>query len=144
MKRFIYIITGVVVLSVASYCIKAEEKKVEIFFLNEGFRLSDSDLETAKKKALKGDAESAFQIYKHYALGKFDNVSSFVWLEIAANHGHASAQYNLGYTYMNVSIFKNLRLARFWLKEAEKNGRTNATRLLKKLEELESNQIEQK
>ena len=144
MKRFIYIITGVVVLSVASYCIKAEEQKVEKFQLNESYRLSDSDLETAKKKALEGDAEAAYRVHLHYKLGKYDTVSSFVWLEIAANHGHASAQYSLGYIYMKVSIFKNLRLARFWLKEAEKNGRTTATRLLKMLEESESKKDENK
>jgi TPR repeat protein len=65
-------------------------------------------------------------------------------LEIAANHGHAAAQYNLGYLYTKVSFLKNLRLARFWLKEAEKNGSTSATRLLKKLEESESKKDEKK
>ncbi len=43
---------------------------------------------------------------------------------------------------MHVDFLKNIRLARFWLKEAEKNGLTDATELLKELEESESNQID--
>jgi TPR repeat protein len=138
MKRLIYTITGIIVLLVAASCTQAEDQQVKKVGLNDSLRLSDSDLEAAKKKALEGDAESAFQIYSHYALGKFDTVSSFVWLEIAANHGKANAQFNLGYLYTKVSFLKNLRLARFWLKEAEKNGSTSAPRLLKMLEESES------
>ncbi len=144
MKRLIYIITGIVVLSVAASSIKAEEQQVKSIMGNDSFLLSDSDLETAKKKALEGDAESAFQIYLHYALGKFDEVSSFVWLQIAANKGLARAQNNLGCIYMDEGIFKNLRLAKFWLKEAEKNGSPMATRWLKKLEESESKKDEKK
>ncbi len=144
MKRFAYIIIGIVLILVEASCIQAEEQQVKTVGLNDSLRLSDPDLETAKKKALEGDAESAFQVYLHYALGKFDEVSSFVWLQIAANRGLARAQNNLGCIYMDEGIFKNLRLARFWLKEAEKNGSTMATRWLKKLEEIEPNQIEQK
>ena len=138
MKRFPYIIIVVVIFSVAASCIKAEEQKVGKIIGNESSRLSDSDLEAAKNKALEGDAESAFRVYVHYALGKFDKVSSFVWLQIAANKGHNRAQNNLGCIYMEEGIFKNLRLSRFWLKEAEKNGSKYATGWLKKLEELES------
>ncbi len=138
MKRLVYIIIGAIILSVPTSSISDEEQQVKSIIGNESLLLSDSDLESAKKKALEGDAESAFRVYVHYALGKFDKVSSFVWLQIAANKGHNRAQNNLGCIYMEEGIFKNLRLSRFWLKEAEKNGSKYATGWLKKLEELES------
>ncbi len=95
MKRFPYIIIVIVIFSIAASSIKAEEQQVKSIMGNDSFLLSDFDLETAKKKALEGDAESAYRIHLHYKLGKFDTVSSFGWLQIAANHNHASAQYSL-------------------------------------------------
>ena len=71
-------------------------------------------------------------------------MSAFPWLQIAANKGNVIAQYNLWFEYIHVASFKNLCLARFWLKEAEKNGFTEATGLLEELEESESNKIDKK
>ena len=109
MKRFPYIIIVIVIFSIAASSIKAEEQQVKSIMGNDSFLLSDFDLETAKKKALEGDAESAYRIHLHYKLGKFDTVSSFGWLQIAANHNHASAQYSLGYIYMKVSRAASLK-----------------------------------
>jgi len=99
-------------------------------------------LPSTKKKAVEGDAESAYQVYLHYSFGKFDSICAFGWLQIAANMGCAKAQYTLGSTYMDVNLFKNIRLARYWLKEAEKNGLIKATERLEELGKSESSQIE--
>ena len=138
MKRFICIIIGIAILSGMTSCTKIANHKEEYLLPPTHFQLSDSDLKTAEKKALEGDVKSAFKIYQHYSFGKFDSISSFPWLQIAANGGHVVAQYNLGYIYMNSGLFKNIYLARFWLEEAKKNGSTEATGLLKELERAES------
>ena len=141
MKLLVYIIIGVALLSGATSCSTQNERKVKYAMPWMSFILSDSDLKVAKEKALKGDAESAFQVYQHYSGGKFDTISAFSWLNIAANEGNVIAQYNLGFIYMHSDIFKNIQLARFWLKEAEKNGEKEATGLLEELEESESKKI---
>ncbi len=144
MKRLAYIIIGIVILLVAASFAATVGQETDSISFNANYIISDSDLPLMKKKALDGDAESAFQIYLHYSLGKFDSICAFGWLQIAANQGHAKAQYNLGSTYMEVALFKNMELAKFWLKKAEKNGEKWATERLVELEEIELNQKEKK
>ena len=142
MKRFIYIIIGIVALSAIASRTVAEDQKVKYSSPWMSYILSDSDLKIAKGKALKGDAEAAFQVYQHYSDGKFDSIAACPWIQIAANKGHVTAQYNLGYLYMHWDIIENKQLARFWLKEAEKNGLSEATELLKELEGPELDRID--
>ncbi len=135
---------AIALISFAVSSVTTAGQETELRSLNTGYVLSDSDLRLMKNKAFEGDAGSAFQIYLHYSLGKYDSICAFGWLQIAANKGHAVAQYNLGSTYMDVALFKNIKLAVFWLKEAEKNGEEMATERLKELEESESNKIDKK
>ena len=131
MKRLVYIIIGVALLSGATSCVMKKEQKVKYISPWMSFILSDQNLKLAKEKALKGDAKSAYLVYQHYSFGEFDEISAFPWIQIAANEGNVIAQYNLAFIYMHWAIFKNIHIARFWLKEAEKNGLTEATELLR-------------
>lgn len=63
-----------------------------------------ASLEKLKNKALSGDVDSQYKLGHMFFLGKKkDSLNSFLeaekWLQIASNHGHRSAQYELGMLY---------------------------------------------
>jgi len=131
MKNILYNILGVFLVLSITACYMVGDNKMKPISGASSFYLSDADFNSTKEKALSGNAKAAFQIYKHYAMGKGDIISSFPWLQIAANGKDVDAQYTLGYTYAYVNLFKNIPLARFWLNEALKNGSIRAKELLR-------------
>ncbi len=136
MKRLICTIIGIFLFLVAPPCFTARGQDAEWISPSATFYLSDSELELAKTRALEGDAESALRISEYYGMVKGDYISELPWLEIAAINGNVLAQYNLGQTYLHSHLFKNVRLARFWFKEAEKNGSTEAKMRLEEMKEV--------
>ena len=135
-------IFGIVLFVIACSCIATEPQKKKFKFDPEAsfaFYLSDSDLDAAKNNAIYGDAEAALKVALYYETVKFDTMSGLSWMNIAANHGNVTAQLNMANLYLYDGRLKNLKLAVFWLKEAEKNGSTEAIKLLKEIEKSETN-----
>jgi TPR repeat protein len=112
-------------------CLAAEDDEASPVSGASYFNLSDAELSSLKEKALAGDVKAAYRIYQYYEIGMGgDTVSAFSWLHIAANGNDAIAQYTMGYICIYSNVFKNISLARFWLKEASNNGDVKARRLL--------------
>src|ERR1700756_2465255 len=65
-------------------------------------RADDSDLETVRKAAERGDAEAQIALAKAYFNGNGapkDENQAFEWVRKAAEQGHPKAQYDLGVFY---------------------------------------------
>ena len=63
--------------------------------MNQALKLSDEDVEVYEEKAVRGDPEAAFRLYRHYEIGIRDYVMAEKWLRIAAFLGHEIAKFNL-------------------------------------------------
>ena len=63
-----------------------------------------------------------------------DNAEALKWYRKAAEQGHASAQYNLGYMYeYGIGVAKDLHEARKWYQKAAAQGNGYAKSALKYL-----------
>lgn len=136
MKNIYFTILVILLTVNATACFAGGDNEMKPITGASSFFLNKSDLKMLKEKALKGDAKAAYRVYQHYALGKGDIISSFPWLQIAANGKDVSAQYVMGYTFIYVDVFKNIPLARYWLNEASRNGSIEAKKLLKEIDDL--------
>ena len=136
MKNISCIVLWIFLTLGATVCFSSGEVEMTPISGASNFYLNDVDLNSLKEKALSGNAKAALQVYQHYAMGKGDIISSFPWLQIAANRNDVDAQYIMGYTCVHVDLFKNIPLAKFWLNEASRNGSIRAKELLKE-EKLE-------
>jgi len=73
------------------------------------------------------DAKAAFRLYQYYTFSLRDEEKIEYYLNIAANKGNVTAQYNLAYIYMEKD---NLENAYKWAILAQKNGAKYAGGLL--------------
>lgn len=92
---------------------------------NEVFWLSEEERTKCIQQAEKGDAEAAFRLNNYYLFIKDDFKQAFKWLKVAAEHGHVTAQYNLGFEYLYVPSnlgIKNKEKALFWFNKAALQG----------------------
>ena len=84
--------------------------------------LSIDDENALLKHAENGDGESAFRLYQCYAFSKLDKKKSMKWLEISANNGVPSAQFNLA---VELLFHEDFEGAKYWAKKAELNEKGN-------------------
>ncbi len=98
--------------------------------------LTPEEQAAAVAKAEAGDAGAAFRLSRYYNFVHQDRVQTRKWRKLAAEGGHASAQYDLAVTlYMEG---EQLAQATHWAAEARKNGDKDAARLLHEIEALQS------
>lgn len=96
------------------------------------YYLTPEEQATLALKAEAGDAEAAFRLSKYHSFVRLDHQQELRWLRLAAEGGHASAQYNLAADlYMDGN---DLAEAAHWASESQKNGKANAGRLLQEIE----------
>eukprot|EP00438_Fugacium_kawagutii_P035532 Skav214488 [mRNA] locus=scaffold1011:72018:73691:- [translate_table: standard] len=86
------------------------------YFLGKGLGDGSEALDLLHRAATQGHTEAAFELAM--ALGG-QNVSSISWFRVAANKGHAAAQYNLGVALKNSGAVDE---ADYWFKKAAANG----------------------
>jgi TPR repeat protein len=98
--------------------------------------LTPEEQTTLAAKAEAGDAEAAFRLSRYRNFVHQDRTQTRRWRKLAAEGGHAPAQYELAVDlYMNG---KDLEQAARWAAEARKNGDADAGRLLREIEALQS------
>lgn len=105
----------------------------------QSFNLTLDEREQLEREAKAGDAEAALRLSQYYGFAKTDLEREVLWLRKAAELGSASAQYNLAYTLIYVTEYKNLSEARKWLDRAKQSaaaeGKTELQRQIQGLEE---------
>ena len=71
--------------------------------MNEGFRLTDSQLADALYAIRDGDPRAAHRLFGHYAMweGRLDGLG---WLIVGADLGDASCAYDVGIAYENLGL----------------------------------------
>jgi TPR repeat protein len=144
MQRFNFLIFGIILIASTNSCKATEPQNKKFVYDPESsfsFYLSDSDLDSAKKKAIQGDAEAAIKVAVYYETVKLDTMSGLAWMNISANHGNVIAQLNMAKLYLYDGRLKNVKLAIFWLKEAKQNGSTEAKKILEEIEKTEGKQL---
>lgn len=77
------------------------------------------------------DGDAAFRLYQYYTFSTEDKLQRRRWLEVAANAGNSTAQYNLAHGLLEN---KNFTEARKWALAAQKNGDESAKNLLAEIE----------
>lgn len=98
--------------------------------------LSASDDFTLEMRASKGDVKAQYQIGMRWVTSNdcSDVVKGVRYLEAAARHGYAQAQYALGVIYHKGSpscgIYRNTDLSRQYMQQASRNGNAKAKRFL--------------
>jgi len=98
------------------------------------FWLSPEDQEHLSHLGRNGDANAAFRMAQFNTFVQQDADQRLLWLELAAEGGHAVAQYNLAYDLANGKS-RDLTKAIYWATESLKNGNTAAANLLEELGE---------
>lgn len=68
--------------------------------MNQGYVLTLAEQERLAKKAEAGDASAAFVLAEHFSVGTGDYEQYRKWLRRAADLGHPTAEYSLGYALM--------------------------------------------
>ena len=99
----------------------------------QGAIISREQFPKLEKEALLGVPESAFRLSLFFESVRLDMKEALYWLTIAAENGHAVAQYNLAVFLLEDRDTRSRQRARFWLKQASKQGHTKATELLKEV-----------
>lgn len=111
-------------------CAVAQDKPMAV---DEGFSLSTKALDETQLKAANGDTEAAFRLSLHYSSGT--NASpekARFWRQIAAENGHAIAQYNIWFLDQENSDVVLRERALFWLRKSAASGFEDAKKQLSK------------
>ena len=95
------------------------------------YGLSVDAVNQLSTKANDGDGNAAFRLYQYYTFSTEDKLQRRRWLEVAANAGNSTAQYNLAHGLLEN---KNFAEARKWALAAQKNGDESAKNLLAEIE----------
>ncbi|WP_312530889.1 hypothetical protein [Comamonas sp.] len=97
-------------------------------------RMSETELLRQKRLAQGGDKRAAFNVYQHLRSVENDDAQARDWLILAADLGHAPAQYNLA----QIGIYEqDSASALYWAKRARASGYAHAAELVQSLENPE-------
>lgn len=111
-------------------CAAAQDRPIAV---DEGFSLSTDTREEMRIQAAKGDAEAAFRLSLHYSSGSGASAEEArFWRQIAAENGHAVAQYNIWFLDQKSSDVVLRERAHFWLRKSAASGFEDAKRQLSK------------
>lgn len=81
-----------------------------------------------------GNPDLQYMLAEGY-LRSQDYVTAVKWFRIAAENGHPKAKYQLGRCYeKGLGVARNIAEAKYWYREAEKQGDSEATAALRRLE----------
>ena len=78
------------------------------------FYLQPDEVNTLSHQAKRGDGEAGFRLFMYYKFSNYDEEKSSQWLKIAANNGHATAQYRL---YVDLQEQGETKKANEWLQK---------------------------
>ncbi len=139
-RYFTYIAFGLGLVMTTSPGHAKEPDAVSVRSVSSGdtFILDDKTLKDLKRKADHGDSDAAYKVSLHYDFSsRFD--LAFEWLYLAASQNNPLGQLGMATINESEGPYKNIPLAKFWLREAEKNNATKeeAERRLRLLEEQE-------
>lgn len=86
--------------------------------------LSDKQREETYFKADRGDRDAAFLLFEYYTFYRGDKYAASIWVEKAANYGHATAAYVCGTMYGDGHPLYGVDLAKseYWLAIAKERG----------------------
>jgi TPR repeat protein len=113
---------------------KTEDKGKEVVKTpGDSYSLSTEDMKKLSDKAEAGDADAGFRLWQYYAFYAGNSEKALYWEKKAAEHGHVTAQYNLGMRFLVDPVLKDKNQALYWLGKAAEYGDIDAK---KKLEEL--------
>lgn len=94
-------------------------------------RMSEAELLRQKRLAQGGDKRAAFNVYQHLRSVENDDAQARDWLILAADLGHASAQFNLA----QIGIYEHdSASALYWAQRARASGYPHAAELVESLE----------
>ena len=111
-------------------CATESDKPIAV---DEGFSLSVKDINLKKVEAAKGNAEAAFRLSLHYSSGiNASAEEARFWRQVAAENGHAVAQYSIWFfDHESQDAFSRER-AVFWLRKSAASGFEDAKKQLHK------------
>ena len=97
--------------------------------------IAEADRPHMEDSALRGDATSAFKLYRYdYFRGRTQD--ALFWARISAENNHPAGAYSYGFLLAKQEDFHSKLRAEFWLKKASEDGdelaRKELERLLKK------------
>lgn len=98
--------------------------------------ISEADRPLLEKDALKGDAISAFKIYK-FEFIRGNIKESLFWAQIAAENNHSGGAYAYAFLLMRQEDLNSKTRAEFWLRKAAAQGDEMAKRELQRLNEID-------
>lgn len=109
-------------------CGTENEKPIAV---DEGFSLSAKAVDRMRLEAAKGSAEAAFRLSLHYSGGiNASSEEARFWRQVAAENGHAVAQYNIWFLdHESQDAFLKER-ALFWLRKSAASGFEDAKKQL--------------
>lgn len=111
-------------------CAAAMDKPMAV---DEGFSLADQNMDLMRLEAAKGDAEAAFRLSLHFSSGRNASADEArFWRQIAAENGHAVAQYNIWFLDHGSQDEILRERALFWLKKSAEAGFEDAKKQLSK------------
>lgn len=99
--------------------------------MSDYFNLSEAQVIIFSPKALKGDADSASRLTRHFY--QLDAVQGAFWEQIAAENGDTVGQFNFALNLLENKDERSRMRARFWLERAAANGASPALDLLGQL-----------
>jgi len=89
---------------------------------NASDNLSDTQITNFTARASAGDVTASVRLAYYYGFIKCDRASELKWMEVAANQGDVSAQYNAGVLNEDADI----KRAIYWFRLAASAGDANA------------------
>ena len=90
-----------------------------------GYLLEEPELRQKKTLASDRDKEAAFRVYLHYVSAE-NRAESSVWLQRAAELGHATAQYNMWFELRESENCDDRAVALSCLEKSSSQGNTSA------------------
>jgi TPR repeat protein len=129
MMKFLCLAFLLVAMPITS-CATESDKPIAV---DEGFALSAKDIDIKKVDAAKGNAEAAFRLSLHYSSGiNASAEEARFWRLVAAENGHAVAQYSIWFMdHESQDAFLKER-AIFWLRKSAASGFEDAKKQLSK------------
>jgi hypothetical protein len=142
-RYFTCISLGLALLMAASPGYAKDPGGVSVRSVSSGdtFILDDKTLKDLKRKADHGDSDAAYKVSLHYDASLRHDLA-FEWLYLSASQNNPLGQLGMGVINASEGPYKNIPLAKFWLREAAKDKATkelaeSELRLLEEGEEAE-------
>lgn len=99
-----------------------------------GIALNGDSIRALSNEGLSGSPDSAQKLALHFLVANGNLTDGMYWTHIAAENGHAVAQYNMWQLLNQSEDANNHKRALFWLRRSAASGNSDAIEKLKELQ----------